>query len=155
MALAVVTGANRGIGLELTRHLVARGDEVIAACRAASPELEATGAEIAEGVDVADEAGVAALSRLIGERRVDLLINNAGILTRETFDDLDYDRMRRQFEVNTLGPLRVTRALAGNLGAGSKVGIVSSRVGSLAYNGAMSEYGTRPCAGSPAIPRWG
>ncbi len=93
MALAVVTGANRGIGLELTRHLVARGDEVIAACRAASPELEATGAEIAEGVDVADEAGVAALSRLIGERRVDLLINNAGILTRETFDDLDYDRI--------------------------------------------------------------
>ncbi len=143
MVRAVVTGANRGIGLELTRQLVARGDEVIAACRAASPELEATGAEIAEGVDVANEAGVAALSRRIGGRRIDLLINNAGILTRETFDDLDYDRMRRQFEVNTLGPLRVTRALAGSLGDGSKVAIVSSRVGSLADNGSGGNYGYR------------
>ena len=73
MALTVVTGANRGIGLELTRQLVARGDEVIAACRSASPELEATGAEIAEGIDVADESGVGILrsvdDRASAERR--------------------------------------------------------------------------------------
>lgn len=143
MALAVVTGTNRGIGLELTRQLAARGDAVIAACRTASPELEATGAEIAEGVNVASEAGVEALSRQIGDRRIDLLINNAGILTRESFDDMDFDRMRRQFEVNTLGPLRVTRALSANLGAGSKVAIVSSRVGSLADNGSGGNYGYR------------
>jgi NAD(P)-dependent dehydrogenase (short-subunit alcohol dehydrogenase family) len=144
MTLAVVTGANRGIGLELVRQLAARGDTVIAACRAASPELEALeGVEIVAGVDVADEAGPAALSRLTGGRRVDVLINNAGVLTREAFDDLDYGRMRRQFEVNTLGPLRVTRALAANLGEGSKVAIVSSRVGSMADNGSGGNYGYR------------
>jgi NAD(P)-dependent dehydrogenase (short-subunit alcohol dehydrogenase family) len=144
MTFAVVTGANRGIGLELARQLAARGDTVVAACRVASPELEAVaGVEIAAGVDVADEAGVAKLSRQIGDRRVDLLINNAGVLTRESFDDLDFDRMRRQFEVNTLGPLRVTRALAANLGAGSKVAIVSSRIGSLADNGSGGNYGYR------------
>ena len=144
MTLAVVTGANRGIGLELARQLAARGDTVVAACRNASPELEAlAGVEIAAGVDVADEVGVESLSRQIGDRRVDLLVNNAGVLTRESFDDLDYDRMRRQYEVNTLGPLRVTRALAENLGAGSKVAIVSSRVGSMADNGSGGNYGYR------------
>ena len=75
--------------------------------------------------------------------RLDLLIHNAGILTSEPFDDLNYNRILKQFEVNTLGPLRVVHALADNLSPGAKVGIVSSRVGSLDDNGSGGMYGYR------------
>ena len=143
MAQILITGANQGIGLELARQYQNRGDNVIAACRAASPELQKINCEIAENIDVTQQGSVDALAKLIGARPLDTLINNAGILTSESFDDLDYDRMRAQYEVNTLGPLRVTRALADNLGAGAKVGIVSSRVGSMDDNSSGGNYGYR------------
>lgn len=143
MACIVITGANRGIGLELTRQLAARGDNVIAACRQSTPELDATGASVHVGFDVTKEAAIATLATAVASRRVDILINNAGLLTRETLDDLDLPRIRAQFEVNTLGPLRVTRALLPSLDAGSKVAIISSRVGSLADNGSGGNYGYR------------
>ena len=143
MARIVITGANRGIGLELARQLAARGDEVIAACRSASPELKALKVEIHEAVDVTDDASVRRFAQAVAGRRVDILINNAGILSHETLDDLDFDRMRRQFEVNSLGALRVTAALLASLDRGSKIAIVSSRMGSLADNGSGGSYGYR------------
>lgn len=143
MARIVVTGSNRGIGLALVRQLVARGDEVIAVCRTASDALRATGAEIREGVDVADDASVSRLAEALGERPVDVLVNNAGVLSRESLDDLDFDRIRRQFEVNALGPLRVTAALRDRLGKGAKVAIVTSRMGSVADNDSGGMYGYR------------
>ncbi len=143
MALVVITGANQGIGLAMAQQLQARGDEVVAACRTASDELNATDCQVVEGVDVCDDAGVELLRQAVGDRRVDVLINNAGILTSERFDDLDFDRMRKQYEVNTLGPLRVTKALSDNLREGSKVGILTSRVGSMADNGSGGNYGYR------------
>ena len=143
MALVVITGANQGIGLAMAQQLQARGDEVVAACRKASDALNAIGCEVVEGVDVCDDAGVELLRQAVGDRRVDVLINNAGILTSERFDDLDFDRMRKQYEVNTLGPLRVTKALSDNLHEGSKVGILTSRVGSMADNGSGGNYGYR------------
>ena len=72
-----------------------------------------------------------------------MLINNAGVLTRETLDALDFDAVRRQFEVNALGPLRVVNALAENLGRGSKVGIVTSRMGSIGDNASGRMYSYR------------
>lgn len=143
MARIVVTGANRGIGRELARLLAARGDEVIAACRSASPELRALQVEICDGVDVTDDASVRRLARALAGRPVDTLVNNAGILSHETLDDLDFDRMRRQFEVNSLGPLRVTAALLASLKRGSKVAVVTSRMGSLADNTSGGSYGYR------------
>ena len=143
MARIVITGANRGIGFELARQLFARGDEVVAACRSASPELKALKVEIHQGVDVTDEPSVRGLARTLAGKPVDILINNAGILSHETLDDLDLDRIRRQFEVNALGPLRVTAALLGSLKRGSKVAIVTSRMGSLAHNTSGGSYGYR------------
>lgn len=143
MARVVVTGTSQGIGLELARQLAERGDEVIATCRKASAALSAIGCEVVEGVDVADAAGIERLEKAVGSRPLDIVINNAGILTRESLDDLDLDRMRAQYEVNALGPLRVTRALRGNLHDGSKVAIVTSRVGSMADNGSGGNYGYR------------
>lgn len=143
MARIVVTGANRGIGLELVRQLAARGDEVIAACRRASPELEALDVEVQDGIDVTDDAAVGRLADALAGRGVDVLINDAGLLTRESLDDLDFDRIRAQFEVNTLGPLRVTAALLPNMSESAKVAIVTSRVGSIADNGSGGMYGYR------------
>ena len=143
MAVVCITGANRGIGLEMARRFQERGDQVIAACRRPSAELADLGVEVVDGIDVADDASVARLVEAAGERRIDVLINNAGILTRESLDDLDFDRMRSQFEVNSLGPLRVTAALRHNLGEGSKVAIVTSRMGSIDDNTSGGRYGYR------------
>lgn len=140
---AVVTGANRGIGLELARILAERGETVFAVCRRTSPELDELAVQVLDDVDVSDDRSVASLSERLGDARIDLLINNAGILSTERLDDLSWDRIRLQFEVNTLGPLRVTQALLPSMGNGSKVGIVSSRVGSIADNTSGGMYGYR------------
>lgn len=139
----VITGAGRGIGLELCRQLVARGDQVVAACRRTNDALDSSGAEVVTGVEVTTDLGVGALVAGLGARPVDWLINNAGVLSRQSLDNLDLDAIRHQFEVNALGPLRVTAALRGALGPGSKVGIVTSRMGSLADNTSGSHYGYR------------
>ncbi len=143
MASVLITGGNRGIGLELCRQFADRGDKVIAACRQSSKELESTGAEVHAGVEVTDDASVAGLAQAVDRRSIDVLVNCAGILTRETLDDLDIDQIRRQFEVNAIGPLRVTAALLGNLAAGAKVAIITSRMGSIEDNTSGSRYGYR------------
>lgn len=143
MATILVTGANRGIGLEMTRQLAARGDTVIAACRRASPELEALGVEVVEGVNVSDQASVDGLAEAVKGRQLDWLINNAGILQRTSLDNMDYAAMERQFQVNSIGPLRVTAALLPSLGEGSKVFIITSRMGSIEDNTSGGAYGYR------------
>ena len=112
MATVLLTGCNRGIGLQLAIQLVARGDSVIGVCRVASDDLQSSGAEIVDGIDVADVASIAKLKELVGNRPIDVVINNAGILRRDgKLGSIDYDTMLEQYQVNTLGPLRVTEAL--------------------------------------------
>tara|TARA_B100000676_G_scaffold287936_1_gene319006 strand:+ start:2169 stop:2834 length:666 start_codon:yes stop_codon:yes gene_type:complete len=139
----VITGANRGIGLALARQWKARGDRVLAVCRQASTELLDSGVEVIDGVDVSTADGVSNLISALGDTRVDLLYNNAGIMLSETVDDMNYEQILHQFEVNTLGPLRVTMALLNNLHAGSKVGLMTSRMGSIADNTSGKKYGYR------------
>lgn len=143
MTTVVITGANRGIGLELSRQLSERGDQVIALCRKGSPELEALGVRLVEGVDVTDGVSLEAAVRELGGTRIDVLINNAGIFGNEPFSALDYDRIREHFEVNALGALRVTAAVQGLLGKGSKIILITSRMGSIGDNGSGSYYGYR------------
>jgi NAD(P)-dependent dehydrogenase (short-subunit alcohol dehydrogenase family) len=108
-----------------------------------SSELEASGAEVHESVEVTDDAAVAKLGTALDGRAIDVLINCAGILTRESLDELDFDQIRRQFEVNAIGPLRVTAALLSNLGEGAKVAIITSRMGSVEDNTSGGRYGYR------------
>jgi NAD(P)-dependent dehydrogenase (short-subunit alcohol dehydrogenase family) len=143
MNKVLITGANRGIGLELCRQLVARGDEVIAVCRIASDELRALNLRVIESVDVSSAGSVNALQNQLGFIELDWLINNAGILGVETLGSFDFDSMERQFRVNTLGPLRVTEALLPNLTAGARVGIITSRMGSIEDNTSGGYYGYR------------
>ena len=100
-------------------------------------------AEVVEGVEVDTDAGVKKLSAALAGAPIDILINNAGILSDESLTDMDLDRIRRQFEVNALGPLRVVVALRPNLGRGSKVAIITSRMGSIEDNTSGGRYGYR------------
>jgi NAD(P)-dependent dehydrogenase (short-subunit alcohol dehydrogenase family) len=144
MALAVVTGANRGIGLALTELLVERKYTVVAACRSASAALGKLGVEVVENVEVTDDAGVERLVSAVGKRSIDLLINNAGILIWEkALPELDVAGIRKQLEVNALAPLRITAALQPRLGRGSKVALVTSRMGSIDDNTSGGAYGYR------------
>lgn len=148
MKTVLITGANRGIGLALTRHYIERGDKVIAVCRNAGDDLQATGARVESGVDVTDADAVAALARRLEQdgAHLDVLLLNAGVLTREALGSIDeagFEAMRRQFEVNTIAPLRVAQALLPRLGEGSKVAIITSRMGSMTDNGSGGSYGYR------------
>ncbi|MFZ1865116.1 MAG: SDR family oxidoreductase [Polyangiales bacterium] len=143
MAKVLITGANRGIGLELVRQLAKRGDEVIALCRKASPELTKQGVRVFEGIDVTDDAALATVSRELGDTKIDVLISNAGVMLDEPFPNLDFDGIRRQFEVNTLGPLLVTSTLRDHLQPGSKVILITSRMGSIGDNESGGYYGYR------------
>lgn len=146
MATILITGANRGIGLALTRLYRTRGDEVIAVCRRSSAELEATGARIETGVDMSDAAAVASLRERLGNERIDVLLLNAGIFTNERLGELGEDAfaaISRQFDVNTLGPLRVTEAVLEHLNQGARIGIITSRMGSIGDNSSGAYYGYR------------
>jgi NAD(P)-dependent dehydrogenase (short-subunit alcohol dehydrogenase family) len=143
MATVLITGANRGIGVEYCRQLKARGDTVVAVCRAPSPELEALGVRIEAGVDLTAEAAVAGLVERLAGLPLDVLINNAGILERTGLEDLDVESLRRQFEVNAIAPLRLTRALLGQLSPGAKLILMTSRMGSIDDNTSGGSYGYR------------
>jgi len=143
MRTVVITGANKGIGLQLAKHYKQDGDEVIAAVRNSSDELEALGAKVYENVDVTNDEQVLEFKRQLGDTTIDILFNNSGQLSSEDMLDMNYDRIRQQFEVNTLGPLRMTHTLNHLFARGSKIGIVSSRVGSMTDNGGGGNYGYR------------
>ncbi|MEZ5958112.1 MAG: SDR family oxidoreductase [Hyphomonadaceae bacterium] len=143
MATILITGANRGIGLELARQLKARGDDVIAACRKPSPELDELGVRVESGIEVSSGESVADLARRLNGASLDTIINNAGILRMENLAGMDFTSIAQQLDVNALGPLRVTTALLPLLSEGSKVVIITSRMGSITDNGSGGYYGYR------------
>lgn len=133
----VITGANRGIGLEFCRQCRSEGQQVTALCRKSSGELNKLGVDIVEGVDVRNPPD---LSELVP---IDWLILNAGIWRDESLDDLNFDTITEQFEVNTLGPLRILEKTLDRLHEGSKIIILTSRMGSIADNTSGGRYGYR------------
>ena len=143
MATVLVTGANRGIGFSFAKLLKARGDQVIAACRRETPELSALGVEVASGVDVTSDKSLNLLAEKLKGRTLDVLINNAGLLAEESFSNLDFASIQRQMEVNAYGPLRVTHKLSTLLKRGSKIALITSRMGSIGDNGSGGMYGYR------------
>lgn len=143
MPIAIVSGANRGLGLELVQQLLGRGWRVIAGCRR-TQALRLTGLAGAHPghlhvmpLDVASERSIAAF---VGEARIvtdrlDLLINNAGLLVSgERYGQINAKSMTESFAVNTCGPLLLTQACTDLLqqASGARVANISSIMGSLA-----------------------
>lgn len=143
MSTVLVTGANRGIGLEYCRQLQQRGDQVIAVCRQSSPELDVIDVEIESGVDLTNEANRANLVRRLAGRSLDTVILNAGLLVSMGLDDLDPEAIRRQFEVNALAPLLLARSLVPLMPWGSRLALMTSRMGSIDDNSSGGSYGYR------------
>ncbi|MDX1634243.1 MAG: SDR family oxidoreductase [Marinobacter sp.] len=143
MASVLITGANRGIGLELAKLYSRRGWRVTGVCRQSSPELDEAAARVIDGIDVTRPKDVARLAELLNGDSLDLLINNAGLLQDEKLGSLDFDSIRTQIEVNALAPLRVVETLLPNLGQGAKVANITSRMGSIADNDSGGRYGYR------------
>ena len=143
MKQALITGANRGIGLELARLYAASGWQVAGVCRESSGELEAVAARVIDGVDVTREADVLALKQALAGQQIHLLINNAGLLQDELLGSIDFDSIRTQMEVNAYGPLRVVEALVDLIPEGGKVANITSRMGSIADNDSGGRYGYR------------
>jgi len=139
----LVVGANRGIGLSLCKRFKALGRQVIAACRQSSPALDALGVRVETGVDVTDDANVAALARRLEGVALDELVCNAGILHEDGLGDVELADVERQIQVNAIGPLRVVKALRGNLRRCGKLALITSRMGSIADNGSGGYYGYR------------
>jgi NAD(P)-dependent dehydrogenase (short-subunit alcohol dehydrogenase family) len=143
VATYLITGANRGIGYEYCRQLSNRGDQPIAICRSSSPELDALGIRVIKGIDLTQDQDLASLQDQLRGEPIDVLINNAGIIESVSLANLDIESIRRQFEVNALSPLRVTHTLLGNLASGSKVVMMTSRMGSIEDNTSGGSYGYR------------
>lgn len=147
MAFVLVTGAARGIGLALVQAHRARGDAVLATCRAPSPELAASGADVLDGVELTDVEAIAGIRDAVGDRRLDRMVLNDGVLRTESLGELAgddaADAVREQFEVNALAPLRLAAALRGKLARGARIGIITSRMGSIGDNGSGGYYGYR------------
>jgi NAD(P)-dependent dehydrogenase (short-subunit alcohol dehydrogenase family) len=143
----LITGANRGLGLEFARQFAAAGWRVIGTARKPDEAVELKAHQVTiMPLDVADPESVASLAASLEERAIDLLINNAGIFPRvNSIDEIDLNDYSRTLAVNTLGPVLVTRALLPNLRLGKKKTIVniSSRLGSIDLNDSGRYYGYR------------
>ncbi len=143
----VVTACNRGLGLEFARQLSGRGDRVIATARdpESATELKRLDVEVVQ-LDVAAAASVDRLAAALGEESVDVLINNAGVGVHSTpLEELDFAEMEDFFAINSIGPLRVTRALLPALrrGADKTIVNVTSRMGSIEDNSSGAAYSYR------------
>lgn len=139
----VITGANRGIGLALTEYYLTKGHTVFAACRTASAALKASGATVIEGIDVSSQANRETLATALGTARIDLLINNAGILSCETLADMNEAALQRQLSINAIAPVMVCQTLQQQFASNAKIALITSRMGSIADNGSGAYYGYR------------
>ena len=143
MTTVVITGANRGIGLEFVKQYLAKGHKVIALCRNTSDELSQTSAKVIDKVDVSNPECLEKILPSLSDLKIDLLINNAGVLGNETLDDMSAATLEYQFRVNAMGPVMVTQMLKKQLLKGAKVIMITSRMGSVTDNTSGGYYGYR------------
>lgn len=136
MTTVLITGANRGLGLEFVRQYNAEGATVIACCRdpRKADAILTQGIEIV-ALDVGNPDSIAALADALKGRPIDIVINNAGVFgpDRQSGEDCDYEAMVETFRINALAPLMIAKALKPNLLAGGekKLAVVSSKMGSI------------------------
>ncbi len=143
MKNALITGANRGIGLEICRQLKEKDYEIHAVCRQTSDALNEIATQVYQGIDVGTIECIKKLKDIVNIEHLDLIVNVAGVLGNVSLDHLDFVLIEKQFQVNTLGPLRIVKALEDKIVNGGKIAMITSRMGSIADNTSGGYYGYR------------
>ena len=151
MNTVLITGANRGIGLEFTQQYATDGWRVLACCR--NPQSASALQSIAKSntnieiltLDVADFAQIDALALQLKNTSIDLLINNAGVYPSSSFGDVDYDAFAEGFKINSMAPLKMAEAFVQHITRGQlkKIATLSSKMGSLDDNTSGDSYSYR------------
>ncbi len=138
----LITGCNRGIGLELAKQSKARGEKIIAICRTYSDEIRLIADQVIDGIDLTDRAS---LQKVILQIREPLnkVIQNAGVFLEDSIEDLQTESLLKQFQINALAPLEFTSLLIPKLAEGAKLVFITSRMGSIADNTSGGYYGYR------------
>ena len=139
----LITGSNRGIGLEFVRQLKDRGDDVIATCRSASPELNSLSVRVETNIDITSGDSVIKLKESLNNIKIDVLIHNAGIAEVNSLSNLDPQSIAHQFKVNALSPLCCVHTLLSQFNKYAKIALISSRMGSIEDNSSGGSYGYR------------
>jgi NAD(P)-dependent dehydrogenase (short-subunit alcohol dehydrogenase family) len=140
----LITGASRGVGLGLARAFQVHGWNVIATCRnpSGAAELQSLGVRV-EALDVTDFSATDALARKLDGVAIDALVANAGVAHRDTrLGGLDYDALRRVFEINTIAPMKLAEAFLPHVLASGQRKIVgiSSSLGSIGGSSGSGNY---------------
>ena len=143
MSTYLITGANRGIGLELARQLKNRGEDVIATCRSTSADLNSLSVRVVTCIDISSGDSIMKLRENLIDTKVDVLIQNAGIAEFNSLSNLDPQSILHQFEVNALSPLCFVQAMLSQLRKPAKIALISSRMGSIEDNSYGGSYGYR------------
>ncbi len=143
MATFLVTGSNRGIGLEFCRQLQVRGDQVVAVCRQSCAELEDLDVEIKQGIELTSQDSIRDLVDDLDGRPLDGVVLNAGTAQSMSLENLDPEGIRFQFEVNALAPLMLAQALVPQMPQGAKLVLITSRMGSIDDNTSGGSYAYR------------
>jgi NAD(P)-dependent dehydrogenase (short-subunit alcohol dehydrogenase family) len=126
---ALVTGSSRGLGLALCAALAERGDEVLAACRQPTPELEALGVRVLSGIDVTATEAAGRLREAVGDAPLDLVICNAGVnvsFDADGIEDTDLESMRQELDVNVIGVARTVSSLLFAVRDGGTIVLITS-----------------------------
>ncbi len=143
MTTAIVIGADRGIGAALVDVYRERGCDAIAVCLGDGSAWADMNVRVIGQIDVTSTEAVEKLAAEVGATPIDVLIHVAGVGALDEWGRFDFDAMLQHYDLNALGPLRVVSALAENLTKGSRVGIVTSRMGSIGDNASGRMYSYR------------
>lgn len=144
MKTVLITGANRGIGFALAKVYSENDFKVYATCRSTTPELSSLkNTVVIDGVDVTRKETFNKMKEALKDVKVDIFINNAGVLHEDKLGETSENSLRIQFEVNSIAPLMVTTSLLPFFKKGTKIGIMTSRMGSVSDNTSGGYYGYR------------
>ena len=141
--VALVTGAGRGIGLELCRQLQKQGQNVIAVTNGDGAAPRELGVEVVAGIDLTEDQGRRSVLEALRDRKVGLLVNSAGIVEPNDLAGLDEASVMKQFQINALAPILLARELLPHLYMGTKLVFLTSRMGSIGDNTSGGHYGYR------------
>jgi short-subunit dehydrogenase len=139
----VITGASRGIGLELAKAFKSDSTTVYTINRSETEECHQASNHSLFGAELTDPNYDKKILNFLEGVQIDVLIHNAGLMIPQSWDSFSPDEARRQFEVNTLAPLRISHCLRSQIPQGGKLCFITSRMGSIADNTSGGSYGYR------------